>query len=377
MLRGGKVVKDKLAKDVIKQGFGDDIVAMIKASNPKTRAKFLHQLRISRKGKQNAVYAAQRRPLETLGDSVLARVKVVWESNRLAGRRLDNVAKSLKGHKVDVSPVVDDFLAKLDNMGIKFDPSTGKTSFMDSDIEGLGSAERAVNQILKRMHNTKSPDAYDVHRLKRYIDNNVEYGKSSEGLLGQVEGVVKGLRHDLDAVLDSTFPAYNQVNTQYAETIHALDALQDVAGKKMNLHGENAASAVGTLSRRLLSNAQSRINLLDALVELDEMAKKYATSKSKELVPYGKHLAKRGTKLPEFSDGMIEQAVFANELDRLFGAAAKTSLMGDEEKVASVLLRGKSGMIEEGVRAGARKLGGISEENAFEAMEQLLKRGAQ
>ena len=122
-----------------------------------------------------------------------------------------------------------------------------------------------------------NPDAFELHRMKRFIDEVVTYGKAGEGLTGKTERILKQLRTNLDSTLDDAFPAYNEANTIYADTIGALDALQDVAGRKMDLFGPNADKATGTLLRRMMSNAQSRVNLVDAVDNLEVVAKRYGS----------------------------------------------------------------------------------------------------
>ena len=381
LVKSGKVVADDVGKEGVKQGLGEDLVAMIKSSPASARQKMLNMLDIVEKGKKNLRYNDSNRALDVAGDSVLNRVKVVWQANRLAARRLDDVANGLRGNSVDTRPAVDSFLQELDSMGIAFDPKRGALSFDGSDIEGLKGPQKVIGNIVNRMRNTRNPDAYDVHRLKKFIDHQVSYGKSKKGLDGKVEGILKDLRHNLDGTLDDAFPEYNRVNTQYAETRGAIDALQDVAGKKMDLMGGNASSALGTLSRRMLSNAQSRVPLIDAVSQLDEVAQKYAKP-GKELVTYSPGSAPRLSvpKGLDFNDDIQGQVIFANKLDELFGTSAKTSLQGDAAKVAERaaedVVSGQTmvGLAREGVRAGIHKVRGINEDNALKAMRELLER---
>lgn len=146
---------------------------------------------------------------------------------------------------------------------------------------------------------------------EKFIDEQVTFGKTAEGLGGKTERVAKGLRRQFDQLLDSSFPAYDKVNTQYADTVQALDAFQKAAGSTIDLASENADKAVGTLSRRLMSNAQSRVRLLDAIEGLQSTASKYGKT---------------------FDDDVVSQALFVDELERVFGPSARTSLQGEVGK---------------------------------------------
>ena len=162
--------------------------------------------------------------------------------------------------------------------------------------------------------------------------------------------------------MDSNFPNYNTANTKYADTVGALDALQDVAGKKMDLFGPNAEKATGTLLRRMMSNAQSRVNLVDAVDSLESMSKKYGGA---------------------FTDDISSQMLFVDELDNVFGSVARTSFAGEAAKgirkgaEAITGQRTALGTALDIGAAGVEKLRGINEEGAFKAINELLKRDSQ
>jgi len=373
----GNVVKDATAKAATHQGFDPGLVAMIKASTPKARQKMAAMLDVVEQGKANFRYSADNRPLDIAGDSVLNRVKVVREANRVAGVKLDSVANALKGQQVDVSPAVNSFLDELDGMGVKFNPKDNTVSFQGSDLEGVPGPQRVIKNVLNRMLNTQVPDAYDAHRLKKFIDEQVTYGKNARGLGGKTERILKTLRHNVDGVLDAQFPEYNAVNSKYSETIGALDALQDVAGSKMDFFGENADKAIGTLTRRLLSNAQSRVPLKDAINQLDTVAQKFVVSDGKDLVPYKAVLKRSGVTPDMLDDDIMGQVLFTDELDKMFGAASRTSLLGDVEKGVGTAMGGKTAIFTSAAKAAAKKLTGVNDKAAIKAMRELLRRGGQ
>ncbi len=353
-----KIVSDDIAKASIRQGFDHGIVAAIKASDKENAKKMLEMVDISQSGRANSRYAASNRPSDVAGRSLLEGVTHIKRVNAAAGKELDSVAASLKGQQVDISKPVDNFIDTLSSMGIGF--KNNKPIFKNSDIEGAEGAQRIIGNLVARMKDTKVPDAYDVHRLKRYIDNQVNYGKVSEGLTGDAERVIKSLRKDLDNQLDVNFPEYNRVNSTYSDTIGALDAFQSSVGK-IDLFGENASSALGTAARRLLGNAQSRAAQIDAIQLVDDVAKKYG--------------------MPKNNDIMM-QVLFADELDSMFGAAAKTSLQGDVGKGVKNAIeatqggKGVTAMAIDAVASGANKLRGINDDEAYKSIKSLLQRQA-
>lgn len=377
----GKAAADRAGMETIKQGFDPGFVSMVETANESTRAKLAQMLGNQERGREFLREKSTGRASNVIGDSVLARYQVVRDANRSAGAKMDAVIDGLRGESVDVSAPVNQFVEQLKGMGIKLEIKPGGvvTGFSGSDIEGLDGIITGVKRILSRMANTKAPDAHDVHRLKKYIDETVTYGKSAEGLSGKTERALKELRAGLDGVLDQQFPAYNAVNTQYSETIQALDALQGVAGKKMDLTGPNADKALGTLMRRWASNAQSRVPLMDATTELDRLAKKYTAGHGKGLVPYRAGISRN---VPDVSDDIETQVQFLSQLEKKFGSAADNSFMGDigkaNDRAAETMIDVAANPTMAGVltrlgKGAYHKVRGINEENALIALNDLLK----
>jgi len=357
----GKVKSDPIATEAIKQGFDPAVVSAIKGANPVDKQKMLQMLDHMKRSKENARFAMDNRPSDIAGESLMQRVRYVRDVNKDSGKALDGIAKGLRGQYADFQPSINNFMEGLDEMGIQINGKTLTPNFEGSILQGKGlnAPQNVIKNIVERLAKAQrsgvTPDAYDMHMLKKYIDENVTYGgKGGEGLKGKTERLMKKLRTDIDGALDEKFPEYNQVNTTYSDTRGALDALQDTAGRKMDLGGVNADKATGTLLRRLMSNYSNRVNLYDALGQLDVVGRKYGG---------------------DFADDLKTQILFADELDNQFGAVARTSLAGETGKSIRRGLR-ESSLMElpvEAVARGADKLRNINDEQAFKTMEQLLR----
>lgn len=357
VLEDGKLSKDPVISEAKKQGFDEGVLADVKQATTETRANLREMTRIMEKGKQNKRFALVNRPGDVAGDALLGRFRVIKSANRKAGKEIDAVANKLRGKEVDSRFAVDEFLDDLDSMGIKIDNNL-KPDFRGSDIEDLAVPEAAIRRIMARMaKGTGTPDAFELHRMKRFIDEGVTMGSQGDGLAGKTERVLKDLRRNLDNTLDDNFPEYNRVNTTYSETIGAIDALQDVAGKKMNLTGKNADKAAGTLMRRLMSNAQSRVPLMDSIELIEQTARKF------------------GGKKGVFKDDLFSQALYVDELDRVFKPVARTSLQGQVGQAVDRLAQQPTaaGLISEGTKKGLEFVRGINDEAAFAAIKELLK----
>lgn len=366
----GKTIKDQPAVNAINQGFDEAIIADVKASGKDDQIAFRKMVDTMERGKKSARVSATERPSDILGNTLMNRVRVIQGANKAAGKQLDTVAKGLKDQTVDSAPAVENFLGELSDMGITLD-NKFKPNFKGSDIEGAAGPENVISRIINRMKGEGTPDAYDLHRLKKYIDEQVTFGKNAEGLAGKAESVLKNLRRNLDQTLDTNFPEYDRINTAYSETIGALDAIQDVAGKKMNLTGRNAEKATGTLMRRILSNAQSRVTLLDATNQIEAAAKKYERFKTKldpRLI--------EGPAESKIKGDLLSQILFVDELDSVFGPTARTSFQGQIKQATQGLAEAKVSPASVAIKAGAtaiEKVKGVNEKNQFKAIKALLR----
>lgn len=380
----GKVVKSKKAKKVVRQGFEPGIVSMINGASKSTRQKLLAKINIVAKGKKDPLYRINNRPSNVTGASIVERVGVVQAVKRMAGKRIDSVSEGLKGQYVDFSPAVDDFLRRLRKAGVKFSPENQTVSFKGSIFEDIPDPTGAIKRVLSRMlkagadNDTKIPDAYDMHMFKRYIDENVSYGVNPSGLKGNAVIMLKKLRADMDGILDKNFPEYDAVNKQYSESVNALDEIQQLAGKKNKISGTGGAKVLGTLARSKASKIKGQERIESALNNLDALAIKYTTpGGGKAVVPYKKVISKAKIRPEGFNDSIDAQIVMDNELNRLFGDAAETSLGGHMDTAVDRAGRAaKSGAKATAVEVGVEKLKkmtGIDEEHAIEALRELLK----
>ena len=343
-----RVRTDRIAVEAIKQGFDEGVIAAVKGATDADRLKLLEMVNIMERGTKNARFAALNRPSDIAGNALLERFNVVLNANKIAGKELDGIAQSLKGRQIDPGPAIDQFLDDLDSMGITL-KRDNTVNFRGSDIEGLTAPEAAIKRVVRRLSSPQTLDAFELHRMKRFIDEIVTFGKQGEGLAGKTESILKNLRRNLDGILDEGFPEYNRVNTTFSETIGAIDAFQDVAGRKMNLTGPNASRATGTLMRRLLSNAQSRVTLLDAVDEIEKIAARHGGA---------------------FDDDLLTQILFVDELDSVFGPVARTSFSG---QIAQNIPRSKADLLDRAVQATVDTVRGVNQDAAFAAIKELLQ----
>jgi hypothetical protein len=346
-----------MVKEARKQGFDDSVTTLIANASATDKRKMLRQLAIVKAGKGNARTKALTRTADVAGDALVKKIDFIKSNNKQAGQQLNRVSKTLKGKDVDVNESVNKFLSDLDELGVTIDDN-GKPSFSGSQIEGVTPAESLINKITNRIKRNPTPDALEAHQFKRFIDENVSFGKTqSEGLSGKTESIVKSLRKGVNDSVSAISDKYKQANKQFSDTITSLDELQDVAGRKLDFSGPNADKAAGVLLRSQTNNTKGRANLLTAIANLEDTAKKYGGS---------------------FDDDILNLSIFSDELDAVFGSGARTSLRGEVGKAGidtaiDVSQMTIPGAIAVGAKAGAKRIRGINELNQIKAIEALLK----
>ena len=363
----GKVVNDEVAKEVVRQGVPEADVALIKTSGPTDRSKMAKMLDI--RELQSTNKRVTQRATDVVGDTYLEKVvKPIETKNRQAGRELDRVAQSLNGKQADPTSAITQLADGLEQAGVNVNKK-GQLDFRGSDFEGIKGAQSALSQAWGRARRiARTGDALQMHRAKRYIDEVVTYGKSVEGLSGRAQGILKGFRRALDTTLDQTFKPYNRVNSVYSETIGEMEKIAEAMGHNFKAGDSFANAKVGTTLRRLFSNTQSRASLLQVLESSQKVARKY------------------GSKIDE---DIINQAAFADTLEKIFGSEAGNSFQGGIERAiqgsqqaasiaGDVAAGGPAGAVRGAVKAGkflfdaAR---GANQAAKIKALRALLNRG--
>lgn len=352
----GKVIKDPLAKETIRQGFDSGVVSAIKAGTETDRQVMREMLNTIKKMKKDAVYAQDARPSDAAGKQLIKRVGEVEKIRRLAGKEVDAAARGLKGQQVETAPVIKGLQDDLSRIGVNLDDS-GNLAFKGSDLEGDLPAQRVISTVIDRMRNTQAPDAYDFHRMKKFIDNRVDYGKKNQkAMTNTAENIIKKLRANIDGQLDDLSPSYDKANTKFSDAITALDQIGGAAGKKLDFSSPSGSNQSGILLRRLTSNIQSRGQLKDAINATEGIASKYGS---------------------RFEDNMSLQMLLAQELERMFKFSPSTSLGGEVKKNITAATQGRQGIVAAGIdKVGdaVEKARGINEDAAIKSLEKLLER---
>lgn len=332
------------------QGFDDVDIDFIQSMKPTDRQKAQRMIELAQKASIDK--RAIERPIDVVGDSMVDRVKFIRNQNSVSGKAVDTTAKALKGQFVDATPLRNKALSLLEDAGVTANPN-GTPNWSKSIFNKTPDLKNKIMKSLSDLPNGEI-DAYDLHNFKKSIDEVVNYGVKGEGLKGKSASILKAIRTSADDILDSNFESYNKANTDYKATRDVLDIADDLFGKKAGVVKERG----GQLLRSVFSNNTQRPRVLKLIEQLDTTSKKYG----------GK-----------FKDNLVDQAIFTEILEDVYGTQATTSLQGQTARA----IKGTQKVIE-GLRnpiqgAGellattAEKLTGVSPEKKKAILEALIR----
>ena len=361
-VKAGKVIADKRANAAIKQGFSPGFVQSVKTSNQATKAKMLKMTAIMRKIKKQERIGLDIRPTDVVGDSVTDRIKFIKDKAYTARRELDTIARNeLGGKSIDTTPVIETLTESLADLDVILTPGPKgvptpqyKTSLISKDR----SSRRVITDLIDLMAEGGAPDALRFHKLKRQLDIMIDFNKKSAmGLTDAGKKVLKKVRKSLNDSIRDVSPDYARVNDVLSESLTTMGDLDKAVGT-IDLFGEGANKAIGQKMRALLSNQQGRIKLENSLDQLEGAVKNLG----------GK-----------FDDDIKDLVMFADGLDSKFGTVAKTSLAGQTEQAINraVTMSPKTTVVEavgKVIGGAAEKVRGVNDFNAFESVENLLRR---
>lgn len=342
-------LKQKSIQIAREQGFAEPDIDFLNSMAGKDKTVALKMVDLAEKASKNK--RVIERPIDVVGDNMVKRVKYIQGINSTSGKAVDTTAKALKGQMVDATPVRERALSLLEDIGVTANPD-GSPNWSKSIFKKTPELEKKIMKSLSDLPNGEI-DAYDLHNFKKSIDEVVNYGVGGEGLKGKSASILKAIRNSADDVLDSTFEEYNKANTNYRITREVLDEVDDLFGKT-GVGKERG----GQLLRSVFSNNTQRPRVLKLVEALDN------TSKS-----FGK----------KFGDNLVDQALFTEILEDVYGTQATTSLQGQVARAVGGTKRVIEGVrnpiqgIGDALATGAEKIMGVSDENKRKILSSLLK----
>lgn len=343
--------KQQKAVEIAKQqGFDDVDLDFINTMDSNTRLKAEKMAQLADKASVNKRII--ERPIDVPGESMLERIKFVENTNKKASKAVNEAAKALRGQSVDATPLAQRAQGFIDDLGVVVDED-GALDFSKSVFKNTPELQTKLNKFLSEVPQGKT-DAYDLHIFKKSIDELVNYGTAGEGLKGNSATILKGMRASADDILDSAFDSYNKANTDYKVTRDVLDEARDLFGKKAGFSKEKG----GQLLRSVFSNNNQRPRVMKLMENLDTTSRQF-----------GK----------QFDDNLVDQALFSEILEDVYGTQATTSLQGQTQRAvkgAQRLIAGVRSPIEGALDVAgdvAEKALGVSDEKKRKILLSLLR----
>jgi len=363
----------KVVTDAVKQGFEPRDIKFLSTISEADKKPMQEMFDLAENGAGDlrAQYAGKR-PADVVGDSVLQPLRELQKVNSAAGEAVDSTARALAGTPVDASQVAKTAYTEFEKAGVRvMSPEEHLNATAQALLDGKKapsrfnyekSAFKKTPAIQKQLDNALSDlpegemDAYDLHRFKKSIDQIVEFSKTSDKpMTRDAEAILKNIRHSADEVLDSNFANYNKANTDFRATRDVIDNAHEVMGAKTDFLDSKANMRVGQATRQLFNNATKRQDMFNFLQNLQETATKYGISTEKN---------------------PVDQALFAQVLESVYGTPAITGLQGEVGKAfrtgVRLLTDTKGTLVDKGIEA-IEKLQGVSPEEKKRVLQMFLK----
>lgn len=359
----GNVVDDEAGEAALKQGFQPGDVQAIKTAQPGSKKGMQEMLRINQSIYNNTRKAVDVQPTDVIGRSAMSRFNHIRDTANKARQELDSIASNqLKGQQIDPGRVAGAFRQQVANLDVKMDESVfpPKLDFSGSQISKNRAAQKVIRDTMDLLAEGETPDALRAHKLKRQLDEMIDYKKSGQGMLTPTgERVAKSVRRALNDSIREVNDDYARVNDTLSQSLDAINDFNDVLGPSINPFDAGAEKAVGRDLRGLLSNRKTQTKLENAVTQLDQVAKDLGG---------------------EFSDDLGDLVNFNSILQGRFGSTRRESFAGqigsEIERGGRQILQGRGGLVERGLEMAGEaveRARNINDQEAFKSINRLLR----
>lgn len=316
----GRLKASAAGRSAIRRGHDPGIVSSMLGADKKTTDAMNHMLNIQLRSLADADFAGQNRPSDVIGNLMQQRIDAAASVRKDAGSKLNTAARKLKNTSVDVDAAKSKLLDSFEEHGIEI--SGEGLDFSQSTFqvrEASGPTQARIQAVYDKLFTSGIKSGFDAHTFKGAIDEMIPYSHiPQEGVSLQLETMLSGVRFELNNAIRDVSKDYAKQNDRIAPAITALNNLQSAVGRTIDLNAPSATSALGTASRKLLSNQQNRGKLTDSLSSLQAIARRDGIA----------------------VNGDINSLVkFASHLERTFGTNADNSLGGIIEKTNDLSAR--------------------------------------
>ena len=310
----GQVTTNETSKAAIKTLGGNDtaieIVSVFERMSEATKTQVNKMLDIVKKGQTKPLFGKFNRPSDVLGDSLVNRAKAIFNVNKEASENIGDIARSLKGQKVNIGAARSQFFDEMEKLGVAF--KTGDDGFVTVDLsrsDFIGGSQKQMNVMVNKLLNDEVGFEF-AHNLKRSIRQNLKFDKIGPNKIdeGASAKILRDLSGGIDEVLDTASTPYNKANIRFAQTKDLVDKFQKLAGKDEDIFSDSAQRTLGLKAKRITSNAISGGSISNDIIAIDKVLS--------------------DLKIPVNDE--IHSLLFAvDEIERIFNIAPSNSLAGN------------------------------------------------
>ena len=326
----GKIVADKLSRDLVKKGISEKLVV---APNTMTRGTKEASRKMLQKAENfiRGVKGSERDiPQSVIGESAMKRFDVIKKAQAEASKKIGEAVRTdLKNKPVNIQTVIDEFDDDLARLGVRL-TDEGKLDFSQSLIQRSNTTP--IKDVYARLKANYS-DAAELHDLKRYISKQIDYGKSSplvRTLDDDAEAALKAVRAKINANLQDMSPAYKAANKEFSDAAQTIVPFAKEMGRRFDPESMRVDSLVGQELRKTITNYAKANDLIEALDNLDATARQFGG---------------------QFDDDIMTQVMFNAELQKAFGSFKPGSMQGVIESGTDVALS-RAGLTGQAAKAG-------------------------
>jgi len=301
----------KTIEEALKQGFEPKRVKFLASVSDADKVTMREMKALAEEAGTNE--RITRRPMDIVGENGVKIIRNVSNVNQKAGAEVDAVARSLSGQAVDAQIVYTEAVTRLQRSGVQF-LAGGNMVFENSVFKKTPALAKKLQSALSDIP-TGQADAYEVHKFKKSLDNLINYeATGGKGLSSEAISILKSVRASADNVLDSNFEDYNKANTTFAKTRELMDEAYSIVGKETDFLTKQGAEDFGQSLRSLFSNNKSRGRVGTFLQNLQKTSDEFGV----------------GT-----DQNIVDQGLFANVLEDIYGNPAVTGIQGQMGKALS------------------------------------------
>jgi len=275
----GDLITNPAAKKAMKI-LGDDpealkTISLTKAMSPGSKEGANKMLDIVAKSRKDAAFADANRIESVVGDAIGERAIDIVKLNTSAGKNISKAVDEFKNTRVDITRASDTFFNKMDDMGVEFfQDEVGRIKPNFDKAKFVGGGKDQIEKIANFMQDAKGMRFKDAHELKQFIREGVSFGKGTESALSnKSSSILKEASADIADILGKKSKKYRRANKRFSKTVDMKKEFQKLAGKDIDLFGDEAGKALGLKARRIMSNATSGQTINQTLTKADKLLK--------------------------------------------------------------------------------------------------------